>query len=72
MYKKFKEGIKVIVSEVYLTDEASPENASATATVFQEPQDEEQLVGIQYEDGSLDYVPQDILETNNETSEIVS
>ena len=61
-YKKLKEGIKVTVDECYLSDEASPSCASSTATIFQEPNDSEMLVGIQYEDNSLDYVPQDILE----------
>ncbi len=61
-FEKYKEGTEVTVDERYLTDEASPDCASATATVFQEPTDPEMLVGIQYEDGSLDYVPQDILE----------
>lgn len=59
---KLKEGAEVTVDEAYLNDEASPENASSTATVFQEPTDSEMLVGVQYEDNSLDYVPQDILE----------
>lgn len=58
---KLKEGTEVTVDEAYLNDEASPEGASSTATVFQEPTDKEMLVGIKYEDGSLDYVPQDIL-----------
>jgi len=59
--KNLKEGIEVNVDECYLSDEASPDNASSKARVFQEPTDSEMLVGIIYEDGSLDYVPQDIL-----------
>lgn len=58
----FKIGLKVTVDECYLSDEASPDCASETAIVFTEPSDDEELVGIRYEDGSLDYVPQDILE----------
>ena len=64
-FEQYKVEAEVTVSEVYLNDEASPENASATATVFSEPSDDEELVGIQYEDKSLDYVPQDILEIKN-------
>lgn len=61
-YKKFTEGIKVKVDEAYLRDEASPEGASATATVMSEPSDKEELVQIKYEDGSIDYLGQDWLE----------
>jgi hypothetical protein len=61
LVRKFQEGVSVEVAECYLDDEASPDNASATATVVQEPQDIAQLVGIQYDDFSLDYVPQDVL-----------
>lgn len=66
---KFKtnltEGTEVEVDEIYLSDEASPDGATSTATVFQEPTDSEMLVGIQYEDSSLDYVPQDILQVKD-------
>lgn len=61
-YEQYKIDTEVTVDECYLNDEASPDNASATATVFSELSNDEELVGIQYEDKSLDYVPQDILE----------
>jgi len=35
---------------------------SPIATILVEPTDNEQLVGIEYESGVLDYVPQNILE----------
>lgn len=63
--QQFKQGIKVTVMDHYLNDEASPEGATAKATVFSEPGDDEELVGIQYEDNSLDYVPRDVLEIVN-------
>jgi hypothetical protein len=67
-YKKFKEGVKVKVDECYLTDEVNADNnTTPTATVFSEPRDNEELVGIQYECGELDYVPQYILEIIEES-----
>lgn len=63
-YKKFKEGVKVKVAECYLNDELNiNNNTSSIATIFAEPKDEQMLVGIQYEDGTLDYVPQDVLKS---------
>ncbi len=62
-FERFKEGVSVKVDECYLTDEVNQNNStSPTAIVFAEPSDDECLVGIQYDCGSLDYVPQDILE----------
>jgi len=62
-YKKFKVGVKVNVAKCYLNDEVTKNcDTSPTAIVFSEPSDNEELVGIQYNGGSLDYVPQDILE----------
>ena len=61
-YLRFKEGITVKVDEAYLKDEASPDDATATATVISEPSDDEELVQIQYENGSIDYLGQDWLE----------
>jgi hypothetical protein len=62
-YKKFKVGTKVKVAECYLKDEATQHTStSEIATVFSEPSDNEELVGIQYESNVIDYVPQDILE----------
>ena len=62
-HTKFKEGAKVTVAECYLVDEASEHiNTSAIATIWSEPTDNEELVGIRYEGGELDYVPQNILE----------
>ena len=57
-----EEGIKVRVDEAYLEDESSPDGASAIATVVSEPSDTEELVQIQYEDGSMDYLGQEWLE----------
>jgi hypothetical protein len=62
MKSHLTDGTKVKVDDCYLTDEACPEGASKTAIIFQEPTDSEMLVGIQYENGSIDYVPQEILE----------
>ena len=61
--KNFKLDDKVKVAECYLNDEVT-ENypTSPTATVFTEPSDEEELVGIIYDGGDMDYVPQNILE----------
>ena len=60
---KFKEGVTVSVDECYLNDEVTQGcDTSKTAIVFAEPSDNEALVGIQYQSGTLDYVPQSILE----------
>jgi len=60
--KKFKLDDTVSVDECYLNDEVTENyNTSPTATVFTEPSDEEELVGIIYEGGDMDFVPQDIL-----------
>ena len=60
---KFKMGVKVNVAECYLTDEVNENNdITPTATVHSEPIDDEELVYIQYENGLIDIVPQDILE----------
>ena len=62
-YKKFKLHSKVRVDECYLNDEVNEHNnTSPIATIFNEPIDNEELVGIEYESGELDYVPQYILE----------
>jgi hypothetical protein len=59
---EFKEGIRVEIAECYLTDECT-ENTETTPTamILSEPTDLEELVLIEYENGLLDYVPQDIL-----------
>ena len=59
---ELKVGCTVKVAEYYLDDEASPECASILAIIVEQPEDDEQLVGIEYDNGSIDYVPQDILE----------
>lgn len=60
---KFKMGVKVNVAECYLTDEVNENNdTTPTATVHSEPIDDEESVYIQYENGLIDIVPQDILE----------
>lgn len=62
-FKNFKEGVKVNVAECYLTDEVTENiDTTPTATVCSEPTDDEELVYIQYENGLIDIVPQDILE----------
>jgi len=64
-YQQFEQGKTVSVAECYLTDECTEHmDTSATATIVTEPSDDEELVGIVYESGELDYVPQDILEIN--------
>ena len=61
-YKKFKVGIKVEVCECYLTDEVTEgRDLSKDAKIFFAPIDDDQLVGIEFESGELDYVPQNIL-----------
>ena len=45
-----------------MNDEESPDGASDTATVMTEPSDTEELVMIQYKDGSIDYLGQEWLE----------
>jgi hypothetical protein len=58
----FQIGRKVKVAERYLSDEASAHiDTSPIATVIAHPSDSEELVGIVYENGEIDYVPQDIL-----------
>jgi hypothetical protein len=64
--KKFEIDNKVTVAECYLNDEVTENyNTSPTATVFTEPSDSEELVGIIYEGGDWDFVPQDILEVTS-------
>jgi len=59
----YKIGVTVNVAECYLTDEVTENiDTSESAIVVTEPFDDEELVGIQYESGVIDYVPQDILE----------
>jgi len=63
LVQEFKKGITVNVAECYLSDEVTENiDTSKTAIVVTEPSDEEELVGIVYDSGVLDYVPQDILE----------
>jgi hypothetical protein len=58
-----KEGAKVSIAECYLTDEVTANfETTPTATVCSTPTDDEELVYIQYENGLIDIVPQDILE----------
>jgi outer membrane scaffolding protein for murein synthesis (MipA/OmpV family) len=60
---KFKMGVRVNVAECYLTDEVNENtDTTPTATVHSEPIDDEESVYIQYENGLIDIVPQDILE----------
>ena len=60
-FMQYKIGCTVEVAECYLEDEASPECASKLAIIVEEPKDAEQLVCIEYDNGSTDYVPQNIL-----------
>jgi hypothetical protein len=63
MKTQFKTGAIVKVDECYLTDEVTKNvNTSETATVLTIPDDNEELVGIVYQSGELDFVPQNILE----------
>lgn len=60
---KFKNGLRVKVSECYLQDEVCQNTeTTSNATICSTPQDEEELVMIQYDNGFLDIVPQYILE----------
>jgi hypothetical protein len=62
-YTKFKKGVTVIVDECYRNDEVTQNiNTSETAIVITKPSNDEELVGIQYKGGEIDFVPQDILE----------
>jgi hypothetical protein len=59
---KFKIGQKVEVDDSYLNDEVTEGmKTSKYATVLSIPSDAEELVQIQYESGTIDYVPQYIL-----------
>jgi len=52
----------VTVDECYLCDEVTEgQDTSKNAIIISEPVDEEELVCILYETGSIDFVPQDIL-----------
>ena len=60
---KYIIGNKVNVAECYLTDEVGIlAHATPTATILSEPKDNEELVCVCYENGLIDYLPQDILE----------
>jgi len=62
-FENFKVGGKVNVSQCYLDDEVSMNtDTSPVATINSEPSDSEELVCIIYESGTMDFVPQDILE----------
>ncbi len=66
METNLTEGTIVKVDECYLNDEVTQGvDTSSIATIFREPTDDEELVGIIYEGGTLDYVPQYILEVVN-------
>ena len=57
------EGLKVNVAERYLNDEVNENSdTSPTAIVRSVPTDDEELVCIEYTNGLIDHVPQDILE----------
>jgi hypothetical protein len=56
----FKIGMTVVVDDCYLNDEVGL-HASKFAIVKSEPTDNEELVCVEYTDGSIDYLPQDIL-----------
>ncbi len=66
MKTKFKEGVVVNIDESYLNDEACDgHDCTSKATVLSEPKDDEELVCILYETGTIDFVPQYILELIN-------
>lgn len=61
--EKFKLGITVKVAECYRNDEVTAHReTSPTAVVMSEPDDEEELISIQFDNGDIDFVSQDILE----------
>jgi hypothetical protein len=58
-------GTEVRVNACYLQDEVNDgyrEKTSEFAIIVDEPNDNEQLVGIQYKSGMIDYVSHDWLE----------
>lgn len=54
-------GARVELDGCYLDDEVSPSNATLFAHVIEAPTDDEALVGVEYDNGSIDFVPQNIL-----------
>jgi len=63
MYSGIKEGKKVEVADYYIKDEVGQRaKATPTAIILSEPSDDEELVMVQYTNGSIDYVPQDVIE----------
>ena len=63
MYSGIKEGKKVEIADYYIKDEVGQRaKATPTAIILSEPSDDEELVMVQYTNGSIDYVPQDVIE----------
>lgn len=53
----------VSIAERYLSDEVGLQAAATpTAIVISKPTDSEELVGVQYTNGNIDYIPQDVIE----------
>ena len=62
-FEKFVLGKKVEVADCYLEDEVTENTDTSKFAIIQsEPSDDEELVCIQYESGTIDFVPQNILE----------
>lgn len=68
---KLRAGNKVLVAECYLNDEVTENvETSEIATVIGDSIGDN-LVGIQYESGVIDFVPQDILEVIKKLPETI-
>ena len=63
MFSGIKEGKKVEIADYYIDDEVGKRaEATSTAIILSEPSDDEELVMVQYTNGAIDYVPQDVIE----------
>ena len=71
-HEKYKLGLYVKISDRYLYAEGGIlSGATRYATIMSAPSDEEELVMVQYTDGSFDYIPQTEIEIiNNEIMKI--
>ena len=59
---KAKSFTKVKIEDFYINDEVGQRaTATKTAIILSEPSDSEELVMVQYTNGAIDYVPQDVI-----------
>lgn len=61
-HTKFKIGMRVSVAECYLADEINQYNETTPQATIINEFDGDELVGIIYDNGIIDFVPQDVLE----------